>query len=284
MGKTRLALAPMQNHWWQVTLYVNARGLGTSPMPCRERRWRSTSISSITGWSRAPATGQVGTLALEPIGGEFYREVSAMLARSAWTCASGPCPRELPDAVPFIEDREHGSYDSDAAEPLLAGPGAGRPRAGAVPRPVPRQVQPGPLLVGAFDLSCTRFSGGRPRRIPGGIPNLADRVTREAYSHECISAGWWPGRRRRSPSRRSMPTRIRSRRGCPDAPIAPGGGALQIDAARVGAAVRGGAHRSQTRMPCCSNFSRAHTKRRRISADGTGRRWSAQPAEAAAPR
>jgi hypothetical protein len=104
-----------------------------------------------------------------------------------------PVPVEMPEAMPFTEDVAHASYDADAAHRCF--------RALAEADRVLKEFRGGFLgkcspvhfWWGGFDLSCTRFSGRRAPPHPGGIPNVADRVTREAYSHECISAGWWPG-------------------------------------------------------------------------------------------
>ena len=182
---------------------------------------------------------------LEPMTVEtFYRKYLAMLASLSITPRIWPVPRELPDALPFTEDREHASYDRDAAArcwrvlvqadrvlKLFRGRFLGK-------------SSPSHFWWGAFDLSCTRFSGAAAPPHPGGIPNLADRVTREAYSHDCISAGWWPGTPGSPVTEPAFYAYAYPEpAGCPDAPIAPGGRALRPDAARVGAAVRGGPHR-----------------------------------------
>ena len=103
-------------------------------------------------------------------------------------------PNEIPDAIPFGEDRAHASYDPDAAQPLLARAPAGRPGVQAVPRALSRQVQPGALLLGQLRPrgdALLRAAGAR--RIRAACPNLPDWVAREAYSHEVSSAGFWPG-------------------------------------------------------------------------------------------
>jgi hypothetical protein len=104
-----------------------------------------------------------------------------------------PVPSELPDTIPFPEDVEHRSYDrnystrcwrilsqSERIFERFRGRFLGK-------------CSPVHFFWGAFDLACTRFSGRRAPLHPGGVPNLPDRIVREAYSHECISAGWWPG-------------------------------------------------------------------------------------------
>jgi hypothetical protein len=104
-----------------------------------------------------------------------------------------PVPQEMADAVRFSTDREHASYDADAAQRcwrILAHADRALKRFRG---PFLGKSSPSHFWWGGFDLACTRFSGRPGPPHPGGIPNLADFVTREAYSHECISAGWWPG-------------------------------------------------------------------------------------------
>jgi len=194
VGKTRLALAPMQNHWWQVTLYVNARGLGTSSMPIGTRSLEIDFDFVDHQLVVRTSDGQVATMALEPMTVEtFYRKYRALLDSLAIAVRIWPVPRELPDTLSFTDDREHASYDREAATrcwralaqadrvlKLFRGRFIGK-------------SSPSHFWWGAFDLSCTRFSGEIAPPHPGGIPNLGDWVTREAYSHACISAGWWPG-------------------------------------------------------------------------------------------
>jgi hypothetical protein len=223
VGKTRLALAPMQNHWWQVTLYVNARGLGTSPMPAGSRSVEIDFDFIEHQLIARTSDGQVAAMPLEPMTvEEFYRKYQAMLASLSITARIWPVPRELPDALPFTEDREHASYDRDAAArcwrvlmqadrvlKLFRGRFLGK-------------SSPSHFWWGAFDLSCTRFSGAPAPPHPGGIPNLADRVTREAYSHACISAGWWPGTPGSPVTEPAFYAYAYPEPdGCPDAPIAP---------------------------------------------------------------
>ncbi len=194
VGKTRLALAPMQNHWWQVTLYLTARGLGTSPIPYEGRSFEidfdfldhRLVIRTSEGATRAIP------LAPQPVA-HFYRDYQGMLAALGIKPRIWPVPVEIADATPFPEDRAHASYDGDAAQRCW--------RILARTDRVLKQFRgrflgkssPSHFWWGSFDLSCTRFSGRRAPLHPGGVPNCPDYVTREAYSHECISAGWWPG-------------------------------------------------------------------------------------------
>ncbi|HEX9575503.1 MAG TPA: DUF5996 family protein [Myxococcales bacterium] len=194
VGKTRLALAPMTNHWWQVTLYLTARGLTTSPMARGERTLEIE--FDFVGHVLAVRTGDGAhrTMPLAPRSvADFHREYRSLLRSLDLDVRIWPVPVEMPDAVPFAKDVAHASYDADAAHRCF--------RALAQADRVLKEFRgrflgkcsPVHFWWGGFDLSCTRFSGRRAPPHPGGVPNLADRVTREAYSHECISAGWWPG-------------------------------------------------------------------------------------------
>jgi hypothetical protein len=194
VGKTRLALAPPQNHWWQVPLYVTARGLGTSPIPYEDRSFEVE--LDFVGHLLVVRTsdGFVGTLPLMPQSvAEFYLAYESLLHSLAIEPRIWPVPVELAEPVPFADDHEHASYDADAAQRCW--------RILAQTDRVLKEFRgefigkcsPPHVWWGAFDIACTRFSGRRAPVHPGGVPNLADRVVREAYSHECMSAGWWPG-------------------------------------------------------------------------------------------
>jgi hypothetical protein len=193
-GKTRLALAPMQNHWWQCALYVTARGLGTSPMPYAKG---SVELEFDFLEHRLVARTSDGATKSIPLSArsvaDFYHDYLGLLAGLGVTAKIWPVPQEMADTVRFDTDREHASYDADAAQ-----------RCWRILAHTDRVLQrfrgsflgkssPSHFWWGSFDLACTRFSGRPAPRHPGGIPNLSDFVTREAYSHECISAGWWPG-------------------------------------------------------------------------------------------
>jgi hypothetical protein len=194
IGKTRLALAPMQNHWWNVTLYLTARGLGTSPMPYHGRSVEVELDFIDHSLVARTSDGDVRTLPLVPQSvAEFHRSYLAMLRSLDIDVRIRPVPVEMPDALPFTEDRVHASYDGDAMQRcwrILAntdrvlkefrGPFLGK-------------CSPSHFFWGAFDLACTRFSGRRAPRYTGSVPNCPNYVMVEGYSHECISAGWWPG-------------------------------------------------------------------------------------------
>ena len=194
VGKTRLALAPMQNHWWQVTLYLTTRGLGTSPMPAGDRAVEIEFDFIDHRLVVRTSEGEERSIALAPRSvAEFYDDYVATLAALEIDARIRPVPVELADVLPFPEDRIHASYDADAAQrcwrALLAGDRVLKEfRGGFVGKSSPSQ-----FWWGSFDLACTRFSGRSAPPHPGGVPNCPDYVTREAYSHECSSVGWWPG-------------------------------------------------------------------------------------------
>lgn len=193
-GKTRLALAPMQNHWWHTALYVSSRGLGTSPIPFGERTFELDFDFLDHRLVARTSDGATRTLPLvaQPVA-DFYREYLALLRSLDLEVRIRPIPTEMAEAIPFSEDRVHRSYDADAAQRCW--------RALVQADRVLKEFRgrfigkcsPVHFWWGGFDLACTRFSGRRAPPHPGGIPNIPDYVNREAYSHECISAGWWPG-------------------------------------------------------------------------------------------
>jgi hypothetical protein len=194
VGKTRLALAPPVNHWWHVTLYLTARGLTTSPMPCGTRTLEVELDFVDHNLVLRTSDGATRAIALVPRSvADFYREYTALLDSLGVSVRIRPVPAEMADALRFTEDHQHRSYDPDHAA-----------RCWRILSQANRVIQtfrgrflgkcsPVHFFWGGFDLACTRFSGRRAPLHPGGIPNLPDRITREAYSHECISAGWWPG-------------------------------------------------------------------------------------------
>jgi hypothetical protein len=194
VGKTRLHFAPMQNHWWHTTLYLTTRGLGTSPMPSGARtvdvEFDFVDHQLVVTTSDA----RIATVPLVPRSvAEFYHEYLTALDTVGIHPHIWPVPVELADVVRLDEDVTHASYDPVAAHRCW--------RVLAETDRVLKQFRgaflgkssPSHFWGGSFDLSCTRFSGKRAPQHPGGVPNCPDFVTREAYSHECISVGWWPG-------------------------------------------------------------------------------------------
>lgn len=194
VGKTRLALAPMENHWWQVPLYVTPRGLTTSAIPSADRTF-AVDFDFIDHALLVQASdGATRTLPLVPRSvAEFYAEFMATLRALGFAVAIRPRPVEVETAIPFAEDRHHASYDADAAHrcwQILV----------QADRVLKRfrgrflgKASPVHLFWGAFDMAATRFSGRRAPRYPGAVPNCPNYVMVEAYSHECSSCGFWPG-------------------------------------------------------------------------------------------
>ena len=179
VGKTRLALAPPENHWWQVALYLTPRGLTTSPMPQGSRtlrgRFRFPRPSALSPHQRrrhrhaAARAPHRGRLLRRVPGGPAVARISESGMR--------PVPVEIEVAIPFTEDRQHAAYDAEAANRWWRLLVAGRPGAEAVPRPVPRQGEPGPLLLGRASTWRRRGSAAAARPPhPGGAPNCPDYV------------------------------------------------------------------------------------------------------------
>jgi len=196
VGKTRLALEPRLNHWWQVALYVSARGLTTTAMPCSRGRVAEIEFDLLAGeLVLRVSDGGRRTLPLAARSvADFYADYRGALAALDVDAHIWPVPVELPtDALPFVEDRIHAAYDPEAARRFW--------RALVLMDRVFKvfracflgKSSPVHFFWGGFDLAATRFSGRPAPPHPGGIPHVADWVMREAYSHEVSSAGFWPG-------------------------------------------------------------------------------------------
>lgn len=194
VGKVRLALSPMINHWWHTTLYVTSRGLSTSAIPYGTRSFQidfdlidhNLDISASTG-DRLEFRLQRMTVA------EFYRRTMNALRTLGIDVSIWPVPVEVQEAIPFEQDDKHASYNPEYVS-----------RFWRVLVQVDRvfkdfrsrfigKVSPVHFFWGAFDLAVTRFSGRKAPEHPGGAPNVGPFVMREAYSHEVSSAGFWPG-------------------------------------------------------------------------------------------
>ena len=189
VGKVRLALTPRTNHWWNVPLYVSARGLTTSPIPCGSDTFE-VSFDFLDHKLRIDRSdGAAHVLALEPrTVADFYAEFFDALHGLGIEVRIWPTPVEVPDPVPFAQDNLYRAYDADAAHRfwriLISCDAVFKQfRAEFLGKSSPVH-----FFWGSFDLAVTRFSGRRAPERPG-----ADSITREAYSHEVISAGWWPG-------------------------------------------------------------------------------------------
>lgn len=194
VGKTRLGLAPFENHWWHCTLYVSARGLTTSAMPFSGGNVEIEFDFLGDRLVLRTSTGDTRALVLESKSvAAFYDEYRAMLRGVGVDVSIIPTPNEVLDATPFPDDRVHATYDGDTVRRWWralsdVNHALEEFRGGFVGK-----CSPSHFWWGGFDIACTRFSGRRAPPHPGGIPNCPTWVMHEAYSHECISAGWWPG-------------------------------------------------------------------------------------------
>jgi hypothetical protein len=189
VGKVRLVQSPPVNHWWQVPLYVTPRGLTTSPIPYETRAFQ-IDFDFIDHQLLVNTSDAVTkTIALAPRSvADFYKELMATLRALKIEVEIHASPDEVPDPVPFAEDHAHASYD-----PVYAN------RFWRILLQTDRvfkefrsrfigKCSPVHFFWGSFDLAVTRFSGRPAPERPG-----ADRITLEAYSHEVISHGFWPG-------------------------------------------------------------------------------------------
>jgi Family of unknown function (DUF5996) len=194
VGKIRLALQPRLNHWWQVTLYVSARGLTTSLMHAGERGIEIEFDFIDHRLVLRTTVGDVRGVALEPrTVASFYDATMAALHELGVRVEILGRPVEIAEAIPFADDVEHHAYDAEAMHRFwLALVQADRVLREFRSRFIGKN-SPVHFFWGGFDLATTRFSGRRAPLHPGGVPNCADWVMQEAYSHEVSSCGFWPG-------------------------------------------------------------------------------------------
>jgi len=194
VGKTRLALEPSMNHWWQVPLYVSARGLATPVLYDGDQAFDIELDLVLHALRVRDGTGRELSFPLgEMTVAAFYRKTMETLASIGVVPDIWPRAVEIPTIIDLDRDVEHHSYDpvwarsfatalrrADAALKGFRGRFLGK-------------ASPVHFFWGGFDLATTRFSGRTAPKHPGGIPNCADRVMVEAYSHEVSSAGFWLG-------------------------------------------------------------------------------------------
>jgi hypothetical protein len=193
VGKIRLALTHLENHWWNSTLYVSPRGLTTSAMSYNSRLFQINFDFIDHLLIIETADGSTKTIVLRPRSvADFYKEVMAVLGSLEMPLTIWTTPVEVSDRIPFEKDQKHSAYDPNHAQ-----------RFWRILAQVSRvftefrcrftgKVSPVHFFWGAFDLAVTRFSG-RPAPAHPGAPNLARFVAVEAYSHEVSSCGFWPG-------------------------------------------------------------------------------------------
>jgi len=194
VGKARLALAPIVNHWWQVALYVTSRGLTTSPIPYGSLTFDVTFDFIDHALLIETSSGARQRIALRPMSvAAFYSAFMDGLHRLGIDVRIWTMPCEIADAVPFQEDRGHAAYDAAYAQRFWRVLLQTHRVFTAFRSQFVGKASPVHFFWGSFDLAVTRFSGRPAPPHPGVAPNMANWVMREAYSHEESSAGFWPG-------------------------------------------------------------------------------------------
>jgi hypothetical protein len=194
VGKVRLELEPMVNHWWQVPLYVSARGLTTSLMHAGRLGLEMEfdfidhrlEIRTTAGMTRSVQLAP-GTVA------DFYAATMAALSDVGAPVRIRPYPTELPSPLPFEEDTARRPYDADAVHRLWLALVQMQRLMYVFRSRFQGKVSPVHFFWGGDDLAVTRFSGRTAPRHRGGVPNCPDWVQQMAYSHEVSSCGYWPG-------------------------------------------------------------------------------------------
>jgi Family of unknown function (DUF5996) len=194
VGKVRLVLSPWTNHSWHVTLYVTSRGLTTSPIPYGSYTFEIQFDFIDHQLLIDKSDGARRTIPLKPQSvAEFYRTVMKTLSDLELSVTINTIPNEIENPIPFDQDEEHRSYDREYANRFW--------RVLVQSDCVFKQFRsrfcgkcsPVHFFWGSFDLAVTRFSGRPAPPHPGGVPHLPDEITREAYSQEVSSLGFWPG-------------------------------------------------------------------------------------------
>jgi hypothetical protein len=194
VGKIRLALTPWLNHSWHVALYVTARGLTTSPIPCKDGSLEiEFDFVEHVVWLRL-SNGDFRKIAMRPMSvAAFYVEMRVALSELGLFVTINPMPCEIPRAIPFDKDDGHKSYDPEYARRFFRVLTSAHEVMSHFRTGFLGKASPVHFFWGSFDLAVTRFSGRLAPRHPGGVPHLPDSVAQEAYSHEVSSAGFWPG-------------------------------------------------------------------------------------------
>ena len=195
LGKIRVSHAPWTNHGWHVALQPNARGLATLPTAAIAGRTFTLTLDlcrhAIVLWvsdgAREELPLNAGSVAA------LHRRLVAMLELHDLPADFNGTPSELEDAIPFAEDTAPRDYDRDSADRFREALAAILPVFARFRAGFSGKASPVHFWWGAFDLSVSRFSGRTAPPHPGGMPGLPDRITREAYSHEVTSGGFWAG-------------------------------------------------------------------------------------------
>src|SRR5689334_22919462 len=195
IGKIRVAHAPWLNHGWHVALQPNARGLGIYPTAASGGRTftltldlcRHAIVLWISDGGREEVPLNAGSVAA------LHRRLVTILAAHDLPASFNGRPSELPDALPFAEDKTPRDYDRDSAERFREALAAMLPNFARFRAGFTGKASPVHFWWGSFDLAVSLFSGRKAPQHPGGVPGLPDRITREAYSDEVSSAGFWAG-------------------------------------------------------------------------------------------
>lgn len=189
VGKVRLVQTPLVNHWWNVPLYVSARGLTTTAMPYDDIFFEMEFDFIDHHLTITCSDGGEADIALEPKSvATFYRETLNALAKLGLEVHIWKVPVEIPDPIPFDEDEQHASYDPEYVNRFWQALRSSERVFQEFRSRFIGKCSPVHFFWGSFDLAVTRFSGRPAPPRPD-----ADTITREAYSHEVISHGWWPG-------------------------------------------------------------------------------------------
>jgi len=195
LGKIRVAHAPWMNHGWHAALQPNARGLAAMPTAASGGRTftltidlcRHAMVLWVSDGSREEVPLNAGSVAA------LHRRLVAILDLHELPSSFNGVPSEIEDPVPFAEDNRPRDYDRDSAERFRGALAAMLPLFAKFRAGFMGKASPVHFWWGAFDLAVSRFSGRTAPQHPGGMPGLPDRVTREAYSHEVASGGFWAG-------------------------------------------------------------------------------------------
>src|SRR4051794_4010753 len=195
LGKIRVAHAPWTNHGWHVALQPRANGLETLPTAAGDGRTftlmldlcRHAIVLWVSDGSREEVPLNAGSIAA------LHSRLIAILERHDLPSSFNGRPSEVEDAIPFSEDRRQRDYDRDSAERFRGALAAMLPLFANFRAGFSGKASPVHFWWGSFDLAVSRFSGRSAPQHPGGVPGLPDRITREAYSHEVASGGFWAG-------------------------------------------------------------------------------------------
>ena len=194
VGKVRLVNTPWLNHSWHATLYVTARGLTTSPIPYEGRTFELEFDFTAHRLDLRSSDGRRDEVPLRPqTVATFHGLLMDALRRLDLHVRITSKPSEIVDPIPFAQDEVHRSYDAEYVHRFWQALVQADRVFKIFRSRFIGKASPVHYFWGAGDLAVTRFSGRRAPQHPGGIPNLPDWVTREAYSHEVSSCGFWPG-------------------------------------------------------------------------------------------